>query len=184
MEATTVRLRLAIAVPVVCLVAAAAAAYAAGSITATALIAAAALGVSAIAADETRRRNLMARRPSLAPETTRDTERRVANYYLVHVRNSGPGVARKVTAALNYEHPTQGDIAVERSVDSLPVEGTLDFPREFPCTLRGRDRIYGNMTCKDADGLSYWWYRAGPEDDWQPGTESLPKVARDGASPT
>jgi hypothetical protein len=160
-------------------------AYALGRISAdTALVSISVIAavITSLAIAQSSKASRLDRQPSLAVGTRRDKERHVPNYYLVHVRNSGPGVARKVAVALNYERPTQGEKLVEDSVDSLPVDGTLDLPREAPCTARGRSRICGTMTCKDANDLSYWWYRAGAEDEWQSGTGSLPKEASEGVS--
>lgn len=172
----------------VVVVAAVAVAYAAGTISANAatvtisVIATAIAGLSLLlsgkanytseaALDETRRRNLLDRRPSLVIVTSRDKERRVPNYYLVEVQNSGPGVAHKVRVSLDWESLGR---PVEDSIDSLPEQGTLKLPRETPCTQRDTGRICGTMTCKDGAGASYWWRRVAPHADWQSGTGPLP----------
>ena len=131
------------------------------------------------ALDETRRRNLLDRRPSLVVVTRPDEGGRGRNYFRVYVRNSGPGVAHKVRVSLNWESLSPdlcqwGDKPVEASINSLPEQGTLELPREAPCTVTDKDRICGTMACEDGAGTGYWWRRVGPDADWQSGTGSLP----------
>ncbi len=130
------------------------------------------------ALDETRRRNVLDRRPSLVVVTSPD-EGRGRNYSRVHVQNSGPGVAHKVRVSLTWESLAPdlcqwGDKPVEASVNSLPEQRTLELPREAPCPATDKDRIWGTMTCEDGAGTRYWWRRVGPDADWQSETGFLP----------
>lgn len=125
---------------------------------------------------ESRRKHSLDIRPALAVVTERH-QGRGGNYYHVHVQNSGPGVAHKVSAALNWEslvNSKWGDRPVMATAESLPPQGRLALPDEAPCTVADKDRICGIMTCEDAAGIRYWWRRVGPAAEWQSGTGSLP----------
>jgi hypothetical protein len=134
--------------------------------------------ISNAALDETRRRNLLDRRPSLVVVTRPDEGRRGQNYCRVNVRNSGPGVAEKVEFGLNWpslETTNWGERPVEDSVGSLAVGECQELPRNAPCTVTAKDGIWGTMTCEDGAGTRYWWHRAGPDAEWESGTGSPPE---------